>query len=47
MKKLIVVLMLLSLVLAGGSLATACDCVDCPGGICDGTGPHGPNGPKK
>jgi hypothetical protein len=46
MKKLIVVLMLLCSVLAGGSLATACDCVDCPGGICDGTGPHGP-GPKK
>ena len=47
MKKLIVILMLFSLVLAGGSLATACDCVDCPDGICDGTGPHGPNGPKK
>jgi hypothetical protein len=47
MKKLIVVLMLLSFVLAGGSLAAAFDCPDCPGGICDGTGPHGPNGPKK
>jgi hypothetical protein len=47
MKKLIVVLMLLSLVLAGGSLATAGDCPGCPDDCVCGGGPCGPQGPKK